>query len=351
MPKFDGAPRALYSIAELFAGYDPGRPETFGATPDFQIYHEFVADGGAASTNRPMVTARAGHDCAILGLLADRLVDRRVVAIMGGHAVRRGTPAYVDAALVAALLTERGFLVITGGGPGAMEAAHLGAAVGRPGQRLEAALRRMGTGSLDVGGMPVRFTGDPADPAPIDAKAVAALGEYYRTGWEVRESYPDGGGIAIPTWMYGWEPTTVFAAEVAKYFQNSIREDGLLAAATHGIVYAQGSAGTVQEIFQDAAQNYYRSFPAPAEAGHGMFSPMVFLGDFWTLDDPGGAARGTLPVQHLLDRLWATNAKVSGDAAKLVSYVTTPEAAASAIEAFSGLPTAPALLVAARRSR
>jgi predicted Rossmann-fold nucleotide-binding protein len=46
-----------------------------------------------------------------------------------------------------------------------------------------------------------------------------------------------------------------------------------------GVVFAPGSAGTIQEIFQDAAQNHYRSFGEP--------SPMVFLGmRYWCEDKP-----------------------------------------------------------------
>ncbi len=45
------------------------------------------------------------------------------------------------------------------------------------------------------------------------------------------------------------------------------------------MVFSPGSAGTIQEIFQDAAQNHYRSFGHP--------SPMIFLGvDYWTVDTP-----------------------------------------------------------------
>ena len=39
---------------------------------------------------------------------------------------------------------------------------------------------------------------------------------------------------------------------------------GLLAIAKHGVIYAPGSAGTIQEIFQDAAQNHYSSFGPPS---------------------------------------------------------------------------------------
>ena len=85
--------------------------------------------------------------------------------------------------------------------------------------------------------------------------------------------------LAIPTWHYGHEPPTPIASHIAKYFQNSIREDGLLALAKWGIIFTEGKAGTIQEVFQDAAQNYYRSFD--------WFSPMVLLGvEYWTRTHP-----------------------------------------------------------------
>ena len=53
----------------------------------------------------------------------------------------------------------------------------------------------------------------------------------------------------------------------------------LLAIAKHGVIYAPGSAGTIQEIFQDAAQNHYGTFE--------MASPMVFFGRrYWTEEKP-----------------------------------------------------------------
>jgi hypothetical protein len=96
----------------------------------------------------------------------------------------------------------------------------------------------------------------------------------------VRAAYPDGqSSLALPTWFYGHEPTNLFSTFVAKYFANGLREDGLLAIARHGVVYAPGSAGTVQEVFMDAAQNHYATF--------GVVSPMVFLGtDYWTRERP-----------------------------------------------------------------
>jgi hypothetical protein len=79
-----------------------------------------------------------------------------------------------------------------------------------------------------------------------------------------------GLSLAVPTWFYGHEPSNLFAPAIAKYFDNSIREEGLLALATRGVVFAPGSAGTQQEIFQDLTQNHY--------ATYGMRSPMVLFG-------------------------------------------------------------------------
>jgi predicted Rossmann-fold nucleotide-binding protein len=85
----------------------------------------------------------------------------------------------------------------------------------------------------------------------------------------IRERFAPGReSLAIPTWVNEGEPISQFASHIAKYFSNSIREDGLLAVATAGIVFAPGGAGTLQEIFQDAAQNAYMVFGRSA---------MVFL--------------------------------------------------------------------------
>jgi len=111
---------------------------------------------------------------------------------------------------------------------------------------------------------------------------------YLRAGQAVLDRFTDGAeSLAVPTWFYGHEPTNQFATHVAKYFANSIREDGLLAIATRGVVFSPGAAGTTQEVFQDATQNHYAVF--------GTASPMVFLDTtFWN---------ETLPAEPLLRTL------------------------------------------------
>ena len=49
------------------------------------------------------------------------------VSFFGGSRVRKGSPHYRKAVLVAQALAREGFSIITGGGPGIMEAANLGA--------------------------------------------------------------------------------------------------------------------------------------------------------------------------------------------------------------------------------
>ncbi len=148
----------------------------------------------------------------------------------------------------------------------------------------------------------------------VNPQLAAAAHAWFKPAFEIAASLRDPGpSLAFPTWHYGHEPSTPLATHIAKYFQNSIREDGLLALARHGIIYFEGKAGTLQEIFQDGAQNYYRSF--------GLFSPMVLVGsEYWNK---------IIPVVPLLEKLFAP-----ADFAKYVLVTDDLDAAAAFIERF-----------------
>lgn len=76
--------------------------------------------------------ARTLHDHAIFAALGEfiRTHDyRRWVGIMGGHALSRTDAMYRQIVFLSKQLTEQGFFMLSGGGPGAMEATHLGASV------------------------------------------------------------------------------------------------------------------------------------------------------------------------------------------------------------------------------
>ncbi len=190
---------------------------------------------------------------------------------MGGHSLERRDPQYATVARISRALTRAGRLMLSGGGPGAMEATHLGAWMANfPDTELDPAIEVLSP--RPAGAEPGK------EYADVDwlHRAFAV-----RRRWSLDET-PEPArydSIGIPTWMYGHEPPAAFATKIAKYFANSIREEGLLAVATHGVVFTPGSAGTIQEIFQDAAQNHYESF--------GPAAPMVLVGvDYWSRHRP-----------------------------------------------------------------
>lgn len=240
----------VYTAGELYADISSTEYES---TLDARIYQWSILPGRRGSLDATL--AAALHDHAI-GDALDELLEHgalsgtRVVGVMGGHAAQRGTKEFADAAHLGRLLAQAGFTVATGGGPGAMEAANLGAYLSRvPDADSTAALEALAA-------------------VPGFRPSVTA---WARQAAAVVERYPDGTPtLGIPTWFYGHEPPNLFATHIAKYFANAIREAILLELCDGGIVFLPGAAGTVQEIFQDACENYYG---APE-----TITPMVLVG-------------------------------------------------------------------------
>lgn len=257
---FDVSPGKLYDAENLYSGYDPNRPETFAICLDSRIYQHFLEKGKQADTMEESM-ARTLHDHSVREAMREflRKYDPRdCVGIMGGHALLRTDPAYRTIVSVSKKLTEQGVIMLSGGGPGAMEATHLGAwMAGRTDKEVDDALNML-------------------------EKAPSFRDEgWLQTAFAVRKKYQQNRyvSLGIPTWLYGHEPSTPFATHIAKLFENSIREDSILTYAYGGIIYTPGSAGTMQEIFQEAVQNHYLSF--------GFSSPMIFLGkQYWTDEMP-----------------------------------------------------------------
>jgi len=249
----------LYTREELMKGWTPDGDDSV----DKRIYDHFVAHGKKEPDIVEALAERL-HDHAIDDGLTDLLEGRieqdgrkKVVSVMGGHGTGRDSEAFRKVVHLTRRLTLEGYFIASGGGPGIMEAANLGAY-----------LADLSVEELD---------------RVVDGLAVAPKYDspgYVEAGQRVIAQYPTGhSSLAVPTWFYGHEPTNLFSAHVAKYFSNSIREDGLLAISHYGIIFAPGSGGTTQEIFQDACQNHY--------ATAGVVSPMVFFGkDRYTIETP-----------------------------------------------------------------
>lgn len=276
----------LYSPQELLSGYDENRPESYAETVDFRIYRNFVANGGSTSGDYLTTLLQSLHDHSMtqgLHLLLDR---KKCVASMGGHDMKRDDPAYKQIADLSRSLSQDGFLMASGGGPGAMEATHMGALFSAS---SDAEYRHAFQHLSTVPQLPSGLS------HIVDAKGVPNMELVAKThGWvrvavDVLSSVKTQGiSLGVPTWKYGHEPFSPLATHISKYFQNSIREDGLTSFGSHGIIFAPGKAGTIQEIFQNATNNYYHSF--------GTFTPMVFLGvNYWTVE---------YPVRSVLEKLF-----------------------------------------------
>lgn len=257
---FNMFPPKLYTTDDLYNNYEPGNPESYKSCLDNLVYSHYIEKGKEAGSIKETL-ARRLHDHSITDALYGFLEgyeSTRVVAIMGGHSLMRNDVMYTTVARLSKRFTEAGYLMISGGGPGAMEATHVGAwFAGRDDQEMSDGIELLSQA-----------------PGYKDAlwldKAFEVQSHYPQTKYE---------SVGIPTWLYGHEPPTPFASRIAKYFANSVREDGLLAIAKGGVIFSPGSAGTIQEIFQDATQNHYLSF--------GIASPMVFLDShYWTIERP-----------------------------------------------------------------
>jgi predicted Rossmann-fold nucleotide-binding protein len=259
---FDAYRGRLYDADELYAGLEHG----YGATPDARIYAWSRQEDEKGDTSRTL--AAALHDHAIADALSELPNGKPWVGVMGGHGVRRGSDDYRSAVLLGRALARADRVVVTGGGPGAMEAANLGASL-------------------------ASYDDAVVDQALATLAAVPSfrpsIGDWAATGLAVRSQYPGDGGLSIPTWFYGHEPPNVFAGAIAKYFSNAQREDVLLGQARGGIIYLAGAAGTVQEVFQAVTPNYYGDAATQI--------PLILVGvQHWTV---------SLPVWPLLQSLAA----------------------------------------------
>jgi predicted Rossmann-fold nucleotide-binding protein len=253
----------LYTVEELYRDYNPQSPGSYQQTPDYRIFDYFTKKGRYYPDTIYETLAQKLHDHSITDALMDileRINEKRIVAIMGGHGLKRSYVDYRKVASISKTLVERGYFLLSGGGPGAMEATHLGAwMAGRPDEDLFTAIQILSLA-----------------PHHTDS-------HWLSRAFEVRKKYPKQKqnitDIGIPTWLYGHEFATPFASRIAKYFENSVREEGLLGLAFGGIIYTPGSAGTIQEIFQDATQNHYKSYD--------LASPMIFMNqEYWTREKP-----------------------------------------------------------------
>lgn len=273
----------LYSPDELMT-------RTASSVPiDDVIYEKYIAKG-KLSTNLIEALTRRIHDFSMddcLMQLTDEIAPTGMVCITGGFFQDRTDPWFRKTAEMARLLSMDNKFVVTGGGPGIMEAANLGAY-----------LSAHDDSALDVA-------------LSILAKAPKWTDENWRDrALEVKERFPEGRrSLGIPTWFYGFEPTNLFASDIAKYFDNSIREGLLMSIAKGGAVFAPGSAGARQEIFMAATQNHFGSI--------GYHYPMVLFGkEHYQVDTNVFQLLQQVSNENYRDLLYSTD-----DPAEVVGFI------------------------------
>lgn len=233
---YDPGRDSLYTVDELMAGYGSDAPME---SLDSRIAAHVKASGVPpedVDEAIAQVVHDQGVDQAMRAYVAASVAQgRHIVGVMGGASTSRDAPAYRLAAETAKALSDAGFLVATGGGLGIMEAGNLGAYFA--GHRLE----------------DLHAAIDELKSCPIYREHEA---QYIDTARLITARQAAGApNLAVATWRYDEEPISQFATHIAKLFQNSVREEGLLSIADGGVAYFQGGLGTLREVFQDLAQN------------------------------------------------------------------------------------------------
>ena len=238
----------LYTPEELYEGYSPDNPQSYQTCYDGRVYRHYIKMGKHAS-NVKETLARSMHDHSISDCLREVLShydEHKLVGVMGGHSLSRTDDIYLRVATLSKHLTEKGFLMITGGGPGAMEATHLGAwMAGRSDQELQ------------------------------EAHSIMKVAERYtdkgwlETAWEVRRRYPqkDYNSLGVPTWLYGHEPSTPLATMIAKYFERiGDHAENIVEKAKYifdnGVHFTEKGIQDLQKIGQQAQESFSLSLNA-----------------------------------------------------------------------------------------
>ncbi|KAH9253956.1 hypothetical protein BASA81_008080 [Batrachochytrium salamandrivorans] len=238
----------LYTAHELSFKSDEGR------TLDETIMHEIATQEHTLAVEQQ----RLQHDANLLWQARKLLGGRKVCGFMGGHRrVMRGSKEFATCAKLALLLAQSDCVILQGGGPGAMEAAALGAYFSQ---------FDLGNDKLDLALDILALAPDFTDQKNWLAQANEVLNKFPSTSNKLLS-------LGVPTWVYGHEPSNLFSTQLCKCFNNALREEFLTKECNHTVYFFPGSMGTFQEAFQVGCLVHYNL----------SHTRLVFVGkEFWT---------------------------------------------------------------------
>lgn len=273
-------PTSLYTCENLSKGFDDSDTQSAIRTFSFEQYCLYRPLQEKGATDSKKMQEIALHDAKVSELLLNYLYEskteiKRIVGVMGGHAEKRSGQTYQDMANLCRELTKKGFIVVTGGGPGMMEAAHIGSYFANcdDASWQEVIKELSSLKDTEVDSVPKDQIVD-TDGKILEGteKAISKIHSWYKTAKQIKNKChaTPGDSIAISTWEYGQEPVMPFATIYAAYFQNSIRESALVRESRCGVIYGKGGGGTMREIWQDLEENYYTN-------NRDAFTPMIFF--------------------------------------------------------------------------
>ena len=202
------------------------------AEKDASIYAYYKKENTVASR-----MAYALHDFSILDAMLDYSEGKTFVAVMGGHQVKRGDISYERLVQLGNLIANTGFICVTGGGPGAMEATNLGAYLSsqrtrRLSELMECTDETLGrdrsytsglVGSVDCSDEIFEYKGneeaiqealsllrEPVEGFAGEEMHNASAAQRVIDRFGPTQCYSPS--VGIPTWFYGHEPSNIFAS-------------------------------------------------------------------------------------------------------------------------------------------